>query len=450
MNYLRMLFATAISFVFSVALANADDREGQLVQYVNQSSPSYFSLDRSSLQFKDFPGTNGGRLSVIGEYTLTTDFVEVVDGFVNLSQALQAKGYTVAEIREAFETLNIFRPFGAVSIVELRVVHQRGEAFSFSGELPYIETVSGISISGRINSSRPNGRALNSIQGNYYVVGTSSFDQQLNRVAMVIDGMRSRESSAVTALRSALDEKMWFYNYARTNDDRRAQEILAINFDFTSENFNYSSWFPVSIFPRPLGSASTPKGNGTVISGIAKATSQYRLASGFTMQAGTEYQVDLTVGLPTGSDSLEDVLAILGVNAGNQWHEIGRFRRVPTGGSSDAYFETSFPKNGQALIKSSDFQPSAMRCRGAGASLDTCERVLLKWWSIYERRWPNYAACIVWDTLGDSYATPLFRKNDTTRSWELWSNGLSGGVYGKIVELSVIRSGETFNGYTCS
>jgi len=166
MSYLQTLFLTIASIFFSISSANADNRESQIIQYINQSSPSYFSLDRNSLKFQDFPGTNGGRISVIGNFTLTTDFVETNDGFSNLSQALQAKGYTVAEAREALKALNIFGSLGTVRLAELQVVHRRGDVFTFSGELPYLETVSGINISGRISSSRPKGRALNSIQGN--------------------------------------------------------------------------------------------------------------------------------------------------------------------------------------------------------------------------------------------------------------------------------------------
>jgi len=449
MTCFRVLFLAITSVLYSVLPASADNREAQLIQYINQSSPTYFSLDRSSFKFKDFPGTNGGRLSVAGTFTLTTDFVETNDGFSNLSQALQAKGYTVAEAREAFKALNIFGSLGTVRLVELQVIHRRGDVFAFSGELPYLETVSGIDISGRISSSRPSGRALNGIQGNFYVVGRPSFNEQLNRVAIVIDGMRSQESGFVAELRKALDDNMWFYDYENTGGDRRAREILDVTFNFDDKNFTYSSWSPVSIFKRCFGCAATPQGNGTVIIGKAKATSQYKLGSGFTIEPGAEYPVDLTIGIPIGSDSVEDVVAILGLKAGSDWHQIGRLRRVPARGATDAYFETTFPNNGQALLKEDDFQPSAMRCSGTGASLNTCERVLLKWWSLYERSWPDYAACIVWDTLGDSYATPLVRNNDNNRTWELWSNGLSGGVYGKIVELSVIKKGETLNRYTC-
>ena len=448
MSYLQTLFLTIASIFFSISSANADNRESQIIQYINQSSPSYFSLDRNSLKFQDFPGTNGGRISVIGNFTLTTDFVETNDGFSNLSQALQAKGYTVAEAREALKALNIFGSLGTVRLAELQVVHRRGDVFTFSGELPYLETVSGINISGRISSSRPKGRALNSIQGNFYVVGRPSFNEQLNRVAMVIDGMRSQESGFVAELRKALDDKMWFYDYENTGGDRRAREILDVTFNFDDKNFTYSSWSPVSIFKRCFGCATTPQGNGTVISGTAKATSQYKLGSGFTIEPGAEYPVDLTIGIPVGSDSVEDMVAILGLSAGNKRHQIGRLKRVPSQGTTDAYFETSFPNNGQALLTEDDFFPTPTRCTESRASIDSCERVHLKWWHTYKRALFPEPTCNVWNTFGNP--DPFHEGfNKDTRVATYWSNALSGGKYGQTVEVYLLRVGETHGTTTC-
>uniref|UniRef100_UPI00404833CD hypothetical protein n=1 Tax=Yoonia sp. TaxID=2212373 RepID=UPI00404833CD len=216
----RIIFAVLL-FMFSPFSAVADDQEGDLIRFINDNKPTYFELIPSSLVFRDFPSENGGRLSVIGDFRIRGPFVEVVGGFANLSSMVGSRGYSANEVRKALDNLGFLRTFGASSVSELRVTQADGAIFSFSAELPYLETVSGIRLSGQIEVGRPIGRPLSEIQGNHYFVGSPEFDNTVELVVSRIENARVEdERRREEELRIAEEQRL-----AREAAEREANRV---------------------------------------------------------------------------------------------------------------------------------------------------------------------------------------------------------------------------------
>lgn len=185
-------FLTLVT-IFIATTVHADDKSAALIDYLRENAPRSFILDEGSVEFRDFPRGDGGRISAIGNFVLSEPFVEVEPRFTNLIAALQRQGYSLDEIWEALRQTRFWNVAWRTSnISELVVVSPAGSNFSFSAELPYLQTVSGIALSGRPNFDQVPGQNLSSVTGDYYIVGTDSFDARLNQIQIALVDVRAR------------------------------------------------------------------------------------------------------------------------------------------------------------------------------------------------------------------------------------------------------------------
>ncbi|MEL7106221.1 MAG: hypothetical protein AAGM21_09895 [Pseudomonadota bacterium] len=180
--------------------ARAEDKESQLLDYVRANLPPGYSLVVDDFRYKDFPSDGSGRMSVAGQMVLDVDLLAKMRrrdsalGYPDwpfLKKRLTARGYTdVAEVQRALKTFGMGQQFNN-TLFEYAVIMPKGFTVPFEAELPYIETVSGIRLSGRLQYEKVPGLLPQDVREPHYVTGTSRSYQLIGQVADEIERQRA-------------------------------------------------------------------------------------------------------------------------------------------------------------------------------------------------------------------------------------------------------------------
>ncbi len=203
----RLFFAAVLSLTSTVV--SSQTKQTQLLEFVRAQLPAGYSLVEDSFKFKDFPREAGGRMSVIGQMRLDVNLLAKMRrqdsalGYADwpfLKKNLALRGYTDAgDVGRAMRNFGMGLNSGN-RLLEYAVVVPAGLTFPFDGELPYIETVSGIRLSGRLSYETPDGLLPQEVREPHYVTGTPQSYQLVEQVALEIENQRRNFENNMQAI----------------------------------------------------------------------------------------------------------------------------------------------------------------------------------------------------------------------------------------------------------
>lgn len=183
----RAALAVTLSALFA-APAWADAKEDALRTYLSERIPSYLNIKFDEMNYRDFPVSGGGRLSVEGVVTVAEDLLWPEQDnhgrptYPAMEAAFAEAGHHPVVLKAALKRQRLDNAFGP-AIREMKVLNTVGLRDTFTAELFYQETVSGISIiRGDVNYPTDIGLPASLQQYRFYVVGEESFNTLLNQL----------------------------------------------------------------------------------------------------------------------------------------------------------------------------------------------------------------------------------------------------------------------------
>jgi hypothetical protein len=238
-----IMFSIILSLFGSVAYS--EDKEKLLIQYIEQQTPHYLKVFKASLRYKDFSSENGGRFSVAGELVVMENLITPTKTTrssqpENLLRAVMDKGYSAQDLIGVAKEVGLY---SSGSVLQEHLEHvvatPMGTTLPFEAELPYIDTVSGLKLSGRLSYPKPQGRIQSEIPRSY-VVGSTEFDVLVENVVTVIQKSQVISTSKISVAEKFFAQELNLFFYHR--DLEQSSSFFTLTVDHEKSVSSLADW----------------------------------------------------------------------------------------------------------------------------------------------------------------------------------------------------------------